>query len=347
MSLKTKILLGSCVTVTAVLVGFSALMIWRSDPGTWQTGEIALAFMLSLTSFVSTILLAGFLARRITEPLDEITKVVNRIREGDVAARITGTYDDELSDLSQAINQMAERLSGDIASMKRLERVRSEFLGNVSHELRTPIFSMLGFLETLLDGAIDDPQVNREFLHKALKQGERLNTLLGDLIEISRIESGEMKMSFRYFSVNEMLKGLVEEMKAGVQVKQMTLSLESAFDDSAKVYGDQARLRQALTNLIDNAIKYSGPGAKIDCIARSFRNQCTIMIRDTGRGIPDEHLPRIFERFYRVDRDRSREIGGTGLGLAIVKHIIEAHGSGIDVISTPGKGTTFSFTLKR
>jgi two-component system phosphate regulon sensor histidine kinase PhoR len=281
------------------------------------------------------------------EPVVSFVRTVDRIRDGETTARITGEFAAELADLAVSINSMAEKLGADITKLERLERVRSEFLGNVSHELRTPIFSLQGFLETLLDGAVDDPSVNRAFLAKAHAHAERLNTLLNDLIEISRIESGEMKMSFRYFSILEFLQGIIEEMEPRAAAKKLSLSLESEFEGSAKVYGDKARLRQALINLIDNAIKYTDPGGSVTCIARVSQSQCEIVIRDSGCGIPAQHLPRIFERFYRVDKDRSREVGGTGLGLAIVKHIVEAHGSVIEVTSTVGKGSIFSFKLKR
>jgi two-component system phosphate regulon sensor histidine kinase PhoR len=287
-------------------------------------------------------------SRQVSEPLVTMVKTVNRFREGEMTARINGRYmSEELTDLAKAINGMAEKLNADIAKLERLERVRSEFLGNVSHELRTPIFSLQGFLETLLDGAVDDPAVNRAFLAKAHAHSERLNALLNDLIEISRIESGEMKMSFRYFSILEFLDGIVEEYKLPAQAKGISMTLESEFDASAKVYGDRSRLRQVMSNLIDNAIKYTESGKTVVVQGRAVRNQCEILVRDTGAGIPPEHLSRIFERFYRVDKDRSREIGGTGLGLAIVKHIVEAHGSTIEVSSTIGRGSTFSFKLKR
>jgi len=299
---------------------------------------------------IAVLVVAGvsmFLARKISDPIEEIVSVVERIKGGEVGARIAGAYGGEMGEMATAINNMAEKLSSDISTLERLERVRSEFLGNVSHELRTPIFSLQGFLETLLDGAVDDPQVNRQFLAKALKHGERLSTLLGDLIEISRIESGEMKLSFRYFSILEFLEALIEEMTPAAESKGIALFFESGFDQSAKAYGDRARLRQVMINLIDNAIKYTDPGGTVRSIARPLKSRCEILVTDSGCGIPAEHLSRIFERFYRVDRDRSREIGGTGLGLAIVKHIVEAHGSTVTVNSTPGQGSTFSFTLKR
>jgi two-component system phosphate regulon sensor histidine kinase PhoR len=241
---------------------------------------------------------------------------------------------------------MADKLSADITQLKKLEHVRSQFLANVSHELRTPIFSIQGFLETLLDGAVEDREVNRQFLEKAHKHAGRLNTLLNDLIEISRIESGEMKMRFRYFSTSELLEQVVEEMKSHTEKKGISLVLRMEPDAPPEVFGDRDRLKQVMINLIDNAIKYTEQGGHITCKVRPADNRCEIVVEDTGCGIPEEHLPRIFERFYRVDRDRSREVGGTGLGLAIVKHIVEAHGSRINVTSTVGKGSAFAFSLK-
>ena len=198
-----------------------------------------------------------------------------------------------------------------------------------------------------MDGAVDDPNVNREFLEKAHRHADRLNILLNDLIEISAIESGEMKMSFRYFSVVDFLRNIVDEMSPVATAKNISMQLVTEFDSSAKAYGDKSRLRQVMTNLIDNAIKYTQPGGAITCRARPVRNQCEIVVEDTGCGIPTEHLSRIFERFYRVDKDRSREVGGTGLGLAIAKHIVEAHGGTLLVRSEVGKGSTFSFNVKR
>jgi two-component system phosphate regulon sensor histidine kinase PhoR len=286
-------------------------------------------------------------SKRITKPILHILRSTQAITNGDLSQRISISSKDEIGMLANSINEMAEKLSNDIATLQKLERVRSEFLGNVSHELRTPIFSLQGFLETLLDGAMDDPRVNRDFLEKAHRHAERLNSLLNDLIEISRIESGEMKMSFRYFSVTEFLQGLVDELRPAAARKGLMITLQSEFDTAAKVYGDKERLRQAITNLIDNAMKYTDSGGRITVAARPAKHQCEISVADTGTGIAEEHQSRIFERFYRVDRDRSREVGGTGLGLAIVKHIVEAHGSKISVSSKLGEGSIFSFTLKR
>ncbi len=304
----------------------------------WLVGLFTIAIIVLVSSQVS---------RRITDPILTIAETAREIRNGNVSKRIAVKGSDEIDVLGSSINEMAETLGNDITRLKKLERVRSEFLANVSHELRTPIFSIQGFLETLLDGAVDDPQVNRDFLDKAHRHAIRLNTLLNDLIEISRIESGEMKMSFRYFSVTEFLQQVVEEMRAQAQGRNIALSFVTSLASDEKVYGDKERLKQVMINLIDNAIKYTEPGGSVTCRVSAEETRCSIKVSDSGSGISHEHLSRIFERFYRVDRDRSREVGGTGLGLAIVKHIVEAHGGSIGVESAVGKGSTFSFSLRR
>lgn len=303
--------------------------------------------LLAAVAIIATILVSIQVSNRVTRPILEIARTAQAIKAGDLDQRVPVVSKDEIGALATSINEMADTLARDIARMRTLERVRSEFLANVSHELRTPIFSVQGFLETLLDGAIDDPGVNRDFLQKAHRHATRLNTLLNDLIEISRIESGEMKMSFRFFAVGEFVRQVVEEMRGAAGKKQLQLNVHVETPADLQVYGDRERLKQVMVNLIDNAIKYTDAGGMVTCSVRSDDSVCRIEVADTGSGISSEHLNRIFERFYRVDRDRSREVGGTGLGLAIVKHIVEAHGGTIKVESEVGKGSTFSFTLKR
>lgn len=286
-------------------------------------------------------------SKRLAAPVMGVVETARAIAHGDVQQRVASGSGGEFGDLASAVNEMAEKLSNDIDKLKGLERVRSEFLGNVSHELRTPIFSIQGFLETLLDGAMDDPSVNRDFLEKAYRHAERLNTLLNDLIEISRIQSGDMKMSFRYFPVLGFLQAVVDEMLPDARKKEITVTISPDVDASEQVYGDRDRLKQVMINLIDNAIKYTETGGRILLHIRRLKHQCEITVEDTGCGISEAHLSRIFERFYRVDRDRSREVGGTGLGLSIVKHIVEAHGGTIRAESVVGEGSKFIFTLKR
>ncbi len=297
-----------------------------------------------------SLILAGIacfiVSRRIVKPIVQMAADADEIKRGNLERQIRTGGDDEIGQLAVALREMVDKLKTDIAQMRKLERMRSEFLGNVSHELRTPIFAIQGFIETLLGGAVNDPKTNVEFLRKALDHTVRLNTLLNDLIEISRIETGEMKLSFRYVDVRELLEDIFDEMKPVALQKSISIELARGQDGRVEALGDRERLRQTLTNLIDNAVKYTDPGGRVSIGFNNEPGQVRIFVVDTGCGIAEEHISRIFERFYRVDKDRSRDAGGTGLGLAIVKHIVEAHGSHVDVESTPGRGSTFSFALK-
>ncbi|MCX7984523.1 MAG: ATP-binding protein [Bacteroidetes bacterium] len=302
----------------------------------------------SASVLVLMIIASVLLSRSISRPLVSIAQVAREIQQGNLERRIFVQSNDEIGEVAKAVNSMVEQLNADIAQLKKLEKIRSEFLGNVSHELRTPIFMLQGYLETLLDGALNDPLVNREFVEKAHANAMRLNTLLRDLIEISRIESGDMKMSFRYFPISDLLESVVEEFQPHAEAKALVLRGEYVnLEKTQRVYGDKERLLQALTNLVDNAIKYTPSGGTIIVRARDGGEVVHVDVQDSGIGIAPEHHDRIFERFYRVDKERSREAGGTGLGLAIVKHIIEAHGSKVNLTSEVGKGSLFSFALKK
>ncbi len=232
-----------------------------------------------------------------------------------------------------------------IEYLKKLERMRTEFLANVSHELRTPIFAVQGYIETLLNGAINDEKVNKYFLEKANTHTISLSNLLNDLIDISMIESGEMRMSFRYFNIGEYLSGLINDFIPLANSKHLELIFHPV-RKNLKLYGDKNRLKQVITNLLENAIKYTESGS-IEVIVEEEDRTGKIIIKDSGIGIAPEDKERIFERFYRVDKARSKDVGGTGLGLAIVKHIVEAHGSKIELQSEIGTGSTFFFRLKK
>ncbi len=300
------------------------------------TSIIVLAFILGLAYLAS---------KRFAKPIKMMAVSAEQIHSGNLKSRIPKQTTSEFNQLADTLNSMVDKLEDDIEKLKKLECVRSEFLGNVSHELRTPIFTIQGMLETLLEGAIDDKTVNRDFVERALKNINRLNVLLSDLIEISRIESGDMKLSFRYFDLQEFLTQIVSEMQESANRGNITLDFKPQ-PIKNEIYGDRDRLKQVIVNLIDNAIKYNKPNGRITISYENVDSGLRIIVSDSGVGIAPEHLPRIFERFYRVDKERSREAGGTGLGLAIVKHIIEAHGSRVEVQSAVGKGSEFSFILK-
>jgi two-component system phosphate regulon sensor histidine kinase PhoR len=299
----------------------------------------------SILSFILTFIILFFIGAKRKKELSEIGNIIKSIRENSYKSPDEINLGKHLVELEDEIRAMFLRTKNDIASLKKLEQVRTEFLGNVSHELRTPIFTIQGFLETLLDGAMYDNKVNRSFLQKANQHTHNLNNLLNDLIDISMIESGQMRMSYRYFNVNEFISAIVSEMRSHAQNKNIQLIFNPDHQNST-MFGDKEKIKQVMVNLIINAIKYTEKGSvEIGIIDEGKRGK--IYVRDTGIGIAESDIDRIFERFYRVDKDRSRAQGGTGLGLAIAKHIIEAHGSKIEVKSELGKGSTFSFSLKK
>ncbi len=312
-------------------------------------------FFISLAIVLCAIPFFFYHAKRLVRPIGDLVPQAAGIARGRLEVSNHGDPDVpiELQYLAKAINEIGEKQARDFAAMQKLERVRSEFLANVSHELRTPIFAVQGFLETLLDGAVDDSNVNRDFLERAQGQAGRLNALLNDLIDISRIESGEMRMSFRMFDIQPFLRDIIKEMHGIAEQKKIELYFTGNIlpHHEVMVFGDKDRLKQVMVNLIDNAIKYTNSEGiiKIELLNQTPTDQeVTIKVHDSGIGIAAEHLPRLFERFYRVDKDRSRKSpGGTGLGLAICKHIIEAHKGTIYASSVPGKGSIFSFTVKR
>jgi two-component system phosphate regulon sensor histidine kinase PhoR len=285
------------------------------------------------------------IGRKRNAELAEIKSIIRSIRKSEFKAAEEIKLTSSLTELEGEIKKMFLKTSSDIANLKKLEQVRTEFLGNVSHELRTPIFGVQGYIETLLNGAINDKNVNKSFLQKAARHAENLNNLLNDLIDISMIESGQMKMSFTHFNIKEYLETIINDLKHIADEKGIELSL-GEIRPNLQLFGDKTRLRQVMVNLISNAVKYTDNG-KVEVTVEEFEKEGKIIVKDTGIGISETDLVRIFERFYRVDKDRSRAVGGTGLGLAIVKHILEAHGSKIEVKSQLGKGSEFSFKLKK
>lgn len=231
-----------------------------------------------------------------------------------------------------------------VTDKTKYEEMRSEFVANVSHELRSPLTSIRGFAETLLDGACEDPDTARKFLLIINKEAERLSRLIDELLNLSKIEEDKFVPNFEAFDVNDLIKRTVAIIQPRAAEKNLTINLDTPAD-LPLVHGDPDMIRQVLLNLIDNAVNYTQAGGTIRVSAGVDQGEMKVDVQDNGIGIPPENLSRLFERFYRVDKARSRELGGTGLGLAIVKHIVEAHKGKIQVESKVGRGSTFSFQL--
>ena len=309
------------------------------------TGSYREFYYLIIAFIVLVIIVAWFLLKNwLTDPIRELTQAADDISKGDLSRRINiNTGGIEIDELAANMNQMAMKLDEDFRRIKRMEKVRSEFLGNVTHELKTPISSISGYIETLLEGAIKDENVNLGFLERSLENVQRLEELVTDLVEISRIETGELRMNFEYFNIHDLLNDLFKDAHQRNSNKNLKIQLEVP-DKKLFIYGDKSRLDQVIANLLSNAMRYTDQGQiRIKVMRRD--NELIFSIRDTGIGISRKALSRIFERFYRTDKARDRRKGGTGLGLAITKHIIEAHGSHIYVDSLKGKGSTFSFGI--
>lgn len=232
----------------------------------------------------------------------------------------------------------------DITEEKRVETIKKDFVANVSHELRTPLASIKGYSETLLDGGMDDEDTLKEFLRIIDRHATRMARLIDDLLILSKLESHQMTMEIAPVDIREVIIPTVKSFEKQARDKRITISSRIP-EGLPKVMGDRDRLEQVVVNLVDNAIKYTHPGGSVNISASRIEGSVRVDVADTGIGIPAEDIPRIFERFYRVDKARSRELGGTGLGLAIVKHIIQGHGGRMHVESAPGKGSAFSFFL--
>src|SRR3989344_7956309 len=231
----------------------------------------------------------------------------------------------------------------DVTEEKRVEAIKRDFVANVSHELRTPLASIKGYAETLLDGALEDKATLKNFLTIIDRHANRMTALIEDLLTLSMLESHQMPMNFESLDIKGLINSIIQGFEKQAKDKDMEIVMDIG-KEIPKVMADKDRLEQVIVNLVDNAIKYTNKGT-VTIYARKNGNMFQIDVEDTGIGIPEKDIPRIFERFYRVDKGRSRELGGTGLGLAIVKHIIQGHNGKIWVKSQPGKGTTFSFTI--
>ncbi len=228
----------------------------------------------------------------------------------------------------------------DITEIRRQEQLRREFVSNVSHELRTPLTAVKGFAETLLDGAAEDPVTLRNFLTIIWKESDRMHRMIGELLDLSKIESGQVKLDYQNISIKEIAADVLRLIRKTAQERQLTVQLHATGDPV--VEADPDRFRQILLNLLSNAINYTLPGGRVDVTIEEGDGGAWVRVRDTGMGIPKKDLPFLFERFFRVDKDRSRESGGTGLGLAIVKQLVESHHGTIQVESELGKGSQFS-----
>lgn len=289
------------------------------------------------------------LERFIYDRIKLVYKSIHRqkLRKDDKKEQITSIHGDIIGKVNEEVENWAKDRKEEIDELKKMEVYRREFLGNVSHELKTPLFNMQGFILTLMDGGIHDPKVNLDFLEKSQKNIERMITIVEDLEVISRLETGEATPMFSNFSITMLAREVMEFLEPKATERNIKLLFAAEYNDNMIVRADKEKIRTVLTNLMLNSIKYGRDGGRTKVSFYNMDENYLIEISDNGVGIEEKHISRLFERFYRVDKHRSRTEGGSGLGLAIVKHIIEAHDQTINVRSAPGIGSTFSFTLKK
>ena len=306
-------------------------------------------FVLAIVFFVcfsvSFLMIFASLEFLIFRELNKIQRVIESLNKKELKhslRKIKNTSNfNPLKKITSEIFSFASRKQEEVEELKKLETYRREFLADISHELKTPLFAAQGFVHTLLDGAMDDENVREKFLKKAAKSLDGLNMLVQDLLLLSQIETGEMKMQITSFDIQKLSFEVVEQLEHKAEKREVKLKLKAP--DSYIVKGDRMRIYQVIVNLADNAIKYGGNFVEIEL--EKDRDNILVSVHDNGPGIHPEHLKRIFDRFYRIEKSRNKDKGGTGLGLSIVKNVLDAHDSKIQVFSKIGKGTTFAFKL--
>lgn len=308
------------------------------------------SFIFILCFVLSFSLLNYVFQKFVYERIKSVYKLIHNLKLGKELKDALGDHksEDPIGDAEKEVRDWAKQKTIEINQLKAQERFRKEFLSNISHEFKTPLFAIQGYIETMQDGMLeDDPKMAIKFLNKASRNLDRLSYLIHDLDEIARLESGEISIVKEKFDLSALIKETIDDLEYKAKENKIRLNFNLKTNQQINVKGDRKKIQQVLINLIDNSIKYGSKGGETNIKVHLLIDQVLIEITDNGQGIEEKNLPRVFERFFRADKSRSREIGGSGLGLAIVKHIIEAHQQNVHVRSTEGIGTTFSFTLEK
>jgi two-component system, OmpR family, phosphate regulon sensor histidine kinase PhoR len=304
-------------------------------------------FIAGTATFLSTNIFGYFIFDYfIFREVENINDTIKKLKIKALSSKKQLTSSKSLKKINIDLEKYATAIELEISDLKKAEQFRKEFLANVSHELKTPIFAAQGFVHTLIDGAKDDPNVRDKFLQKAARSLDGLDILVRDLVSLSQMESGDIRMDRQYIDLHALCTDVLEQLEKTAQKRNIALSLIASTREKYIVKADSFRIGQVLTNLTDNAIKYGKENGKVVLRLTPEKKSIKVQVIDNGPGIAQEHQQRIFERFYRVEKSRSRELGGSGLGLAIVKHILAGHGSKIIVESEPGRGTNMSFKLE-
>jgi len=335
-----------CIAYITIVAMFASLLSWFIGKF-FPNNAIAFLFLMIgiglLVFGVSRFLINEFIYNKIRILFKAIHDT--QISGKELRARIGS--EDMLLQAEKEVEDWSKNRGSLVAQLKQQEKYRKEFIGNVSHELKTPIFNIQGYVLTLLDGGLEDESINRDYLERTEKSINRMITIVKDLESISKLESGELRLLFEDFNLDHLIQEVIEMQEMRARKHSITLRYLGNNGDSSMVYADKKEIFQVLNNLIVNSIKYGRDKGITKIEVMDMENKVLVEVKDNGIGIEPDNLPRIFERFYRVDKSRSRNMGGSGLGLAIVKHIVEAHGQNIHVSSTYDVGTSFTFTLEK
>jgi two-component system phosphate regulon sensor histidine kinase PhoR len=342
MAWKSKILPFSLAfSVAGITVLFLSLL-----EVSWLVLSVTFAISFATCFILVTAALEFLVFRDINEIYNSFAKI--KKKDFKIAKRRLSTLTaSPLEQLNAELYEYASKKQQEIDYLMQLEAFRREFIADVSHELKTPIFAAQGFIHTLIDGAVEDPDVRDKFLQKAAKSLDGLDHLVQDLITLSQMEIGVIKMQFQHTNLNLILEEVLEQLEEKATERNITLEIDERTSPECTIWADSYRIKQVLINLVENGIKYGKEGGWVKVWLLQTQDYCIIEVEDNGSGIPKRHLTRIFERFYRVEKSRSKEKGGSGLGLAIVKQIVEAHEGKIEVESKLDRGTTFRVQLKK
>ncbi len=336
--------------IVAFVLGLSIAGVTTAFLSLLPSVSYLVLFVAFSLSFSSSFLLIYFTVEYlILGELNEAYAMLEKLKKKEfkIMKRSNGHALSPIKKLNYEIYSYASKKQKEINHLKKLAIYRREFLADVSHELKTPIFAAQGFIHTLIEGAIDDEDVRYKFLYKAAKSLDGLQNLVEDLFTLSKMEAGIVKMELKAFNLYEIAQETFEQLEEKAHKKSIYLKFDEQAIKNALVWADRPRIKQVLINLVENAIKYGNEKGNVILYIHELENHIELSIEDDGPGISEEHLNRIFERFYRIEKSRAKTKGGSGLGLAIVKHIIEAHQSKVEVTSKMKKGTTFTFRLEK
>jgi len=333
--------LRSSLLISLVFVSVLVAILFFLNMLDWKVVTLSTLSLFIISFLVLQVRIEKFIYRRIKRIYDDVALLES-------SSLISGPITTDMKTLTEEIEKFAKDKKIEIDTLKIREEYRKDFLGNVSHELKTPLFTVQGYIETLLDGAIDDKSVRKKYLQRANKGVDRLIYIVKDLDLITKLEVGDLNLEKEDFDIIDLIQSVFDLLEMKTAKKKIVLTFDMDYSAPIYVHADKEKIQQVLTNLLVNSIKYGHrDGTTEVSVENLIKNKVIVRVTDNGEGIPKRYITRLFERFYRVDKSGSRSEGGSGLGLAIVKHIIEAHEEKIYVESEIGVGSEFSFTLEK